>query len=175
MQLLTSGAMKRPCPSQLSMKWCCCRSVRVHLSAAGERHQSAGDRGVTAATSAARPGTCRVLLDLSAASQVCLYPAVGQQLWANTASVGHISWPYKRCHTCLTGLVLQSGSRQLSKSPRASDQGADPPDAQKYAQRRGPLQRLAQRLLPQSMLSAPLPFTRQCALRERLCLALVSE
>ena len=59
---------------------------------------------------------------------------------------------------------LQSGSRHMGRSPHTSDTGEEPLlDSQKYARRTGPLQRLAQRLLPQSLLSAPLPFTRQCA------------
>ena len=63
--------------------------------------------------------------------------------------------------------VLQAGTRQAGRSPHASDTGEQPLlDTQKYARRTGPLQRLAQRLLPQSLLSAPLPFTRQCATAE---------
>ena len=57
---------------------------------------------------------------------------------------------------------MQSITRQQGKSPRASE---EPEvlrvDHDKYARRTGFFQRLAQRLLPRSMFSQPLPMTRQ--------------
>ena len=71
--------------------------------------------------------------------------------------------PSVKGHICANDVgCMQSITRQQGKSPRASE---EPEvlrvDHDKYARRTGFFQRLAQRLLPRSMFSQPLPMTRQ--------------